>query len=138
MDPQVEAGYQASLEQVEAWGRLGREQLARAQAVQAVIGATDVHAWSPARDVRVTLRSTGLLAGLELSERALEGSMPALGRTITATVRAALGQVEGTVGRAVADAVGESDPLARSVRARYRDTFASLDAEDPPQRSTPL
>ena len=60
--------------------------------------------------------------------RALAATGLALGRTVTATIRAALGRVPDQVVAAVQDSVGAQDPLATSVREQYQRAFVGVTA----------
>ncbi|WP_028048525.1 hypothetical protein [Cellulomonas sp. URHD0024] len=103
-----------------AWERQGAEQVARATAVATAIEAVRVTRWSAARDVAVTVDSSGLLVDLVVTERALAATPLALGRTITSTYARALTQLRAEVEEAVVTAVGPADPLGRSAVDHYR------------------
>jgi hypothetical protein len=92
-----------------------------------------VTATSPGRDVRVNLDGAGLLVGVDLEEEALAATGLTLGRTVTATIRAALALVPDEVVGALQDSVGADDPLVRSVLEEYGRAFSSV-AGDPPAR----
>lgn len=104
---------------IDAWGRQGRAQLERAQALDAALARLSVTAWSPDRSLAVTLDHAGLLVDVEITERALDLDATALGAVLTGAVRDALGRLEHEAGRTAAEVLGEEDPLARSARAEY-------------------
>ena len=105
---------------LESWSAQGRDQLARAQSLGAALAELSVSVWSPARDVRVTVDHAGLLADLELTDKALDASPLSLGRTITATLRTALRRLEEQAVATAVEHVGAGDGLTASVTATYR------------------
>jgi len=113
--------YEQTLGQLDAWARTADDQLRRARAVAQGLALAAPTVTSPTGDVTVALDAHGLLRSVTLSERALRGSMTALGQQITATARAALAQLPEMAAAAAAEAVGEDDVLVRSVRSRFAD-----------------
>ncbi|GAA3809380.1 YbaB/EbfC family nucleoid-associated protein [Cellulomonas soli] len=114
---------------LDAWDRQGRDQVARANAIQSRLQALRVSVWSPGHEVAVTVDHTGLVVDLEFTDRALDRGPAALGETITRTARSALEQLAVQAEEQVVDAVGEGDALGRSAIAHYRSSLLGA-AED--------
>jgi hypothetical protein len=114
--------------QIERWAAVGRDQQARAVALQSAVQAVRVEHRSPARDVRVVVDASGLLQELELTERALDASALELGRTIVATLGAARAALAARLDEVADEVGGSQDPaLLASFREQHVQTLlASL------------
>jgi hypothetical protein len=90
-----------------------------------------VSAWSPGREVRVTVDHSGILTDIEFEEKALITSPLALSRAVTATVQRALADLQQKVLDVARDVAGEDSDLALSVEREYRSAF---ERRLPPER----
>jgi DNA-binding protein YbaB len=99
----------------------------RGSAIQSTIDEMRVSLWSPGREVRVTVASSGLLEHVEYSARALSVSAEALAATTMKTLRQAIAEVQSRIDDLT---LGEdADELSTAVAAEYHTAFATSLAE---------
>lgn len=101
-------------------------------AVRRQVESSVIDEESPDGVVKVSVRASGALAGLQLSDRARELSPPQLASLVMATVGRAQGRIAGRVRQIARDnGVGE-DPATSTMVARFAEEFPEPDpAENP-------
>ncbi|PFG34427.1 YbaB/EbfC family nucleoid-associated protein [Sanguibacter antarcticus] len=126
--------YLAAQQQIASWVEQAQRQEAAAYAVQSRIEALTVDRWSPHRELRVVVDHAGMLADVEITERALGLGPHALSRVLMDTLRGARATLREAAIAAAVEVEGRDSPLARSLSQEYRTTLgADGPAPDAPE-----
>ena len=132
-----DAGFEAALAQIDAWSAEGERQVALAQSLQQSLGSLSATAWSPGREVRVTVDHGGQLSDIVFEDRAMATAPAALGRIVTTTIQRALAALQVQVIEVARATAGEGSPMALSVENEYRTSFERSLAALGEQRDIP-
>lgn len=126
------AGAADAERRVEQWAAQVTEKAQRYQNMQAQVAELSVTESSADGAVRLTVGSSGVLADLELTERA--GQLPPrqLAAQIMDTMRRAQGKLSGRVADVMRASVGEDVETINSVVSSYRQRFPEQPDEPPP------
>jgi DNA-binding protein YbaB len=116
--PDFEAGFEESMALIDSWGRRAQEQVERAESMRRHVDSLQVSRWSPGREVRVTLASSGLLVDVEFDERAQLRTAAVLSRAVLTALRGAMDDLRSRVSEIAADHDGQ-DGMAASLVASY-------------------
>ena len=117
------ASFEGAMAQIAEWGAASRRQAELATTMQQSIEQVTVSAWSPGREVCVTVDHSGQLSDVAFEDRALQTSPIALGRIVTTTIRRALADLQTKVAEVARETAGKSSPMALAVEDQYRTSF---------------
>lgn len=119
------ASFEGAMTQIAEWGAASRRQAELATTMQQSIERVTVSAWSPGREVCVTVDHSGQLSDVTFEDRALRNSPIALGRIVTTTIRRALADLQAKVVEVTRETAGEGNLMALAVENQYRTSFES-------------
>lgn len=90
-------GFEESMALIDALGQQAQEQADRAASLEREVATLTVSRWSPGRQVRVTLSSSGLLQDVEFGPSARARSAAALSRDVLTAIRGAMDDLRALV-----------------------------------------
>jgi hypothetical protein len=106
------------------------DRAARARRLAELTGAMTFEGTDATGAVRARVDSTGVLVGLDLSERVRRWSADELAREVLATTRRAQASIAAGVRPALAETIGAESATARAILAQYETRFPALPDDD--------
>jgi DNA-binding protein YbaB len=120
-------------QRVEEWAQQFAAKAERYQEMQAQVARLSSTEASPDGAVRVTVDASGVVTGLELSERAMQLRPQQLAAQILDVMRRAQSRLTGQVAEVMQQTVGEDQATVQSVVASYQQRFPEPPPEPEPE-----
>ncbi|WP_154795257.1 hypothetical protein [Occultella kanbiaonis] len=115
-----QAGYEESLNTLKALTEIATTRAGAMQGANARLSGVRIESWSPQRDVKVVIDSTGLIQDVEFTEAATRSSPLALNRGLMRAHDDALRALAAQVEDIAEDELADSPELRASLRSTYR------------------
>ncbi|TDE93872.1 hypothetical protein EXU48_10355 [Occultella glacieicola] len=128
-----QAGYEESVRQLRALTALATDRAGAMRSANDRLGGVRIESWSPQRDVKVVIDSTGLIQDVEFTEAATRSSPLALNLSLMRAHDDALRRLAAQVEEIAADELGDSPELREQLQGTYRNGLPARIFDAPPE-----